>query len=344
MRKLTSLLGQDFVLAWRNGHIAVVIAIAVLMIALVFLLPAQFDTGPGEYVLDRIPGAPVREALVEMDANVEALASTQEEFDAALAENQNALGIVIDGSLEQPRVEVIKRTSVPDQNVSVLIATVDYVLQALARGEVPELPVERIRPQAEMIPVNLMGLPVFLAFEVGILGFLLVAVFVFQEKQEGTIRAYRITPAGLWTYIASKTLVFTILGLSYGTVVVAAALGFAVDWLSILGLVVWASTFMTLFGLGFAVWFNNLSHWFFPGLAVLVLNTLPFFSYVYPVFSPDWIEVIPSYGLIFALREALFPTGDTELVGQTLLTGLAWLGGAGVFAAVSVRSQLLKGD
>ena len=344
MKKLTTLLGQDLLLAWRNGHVAVVIAIAVLMIALVFLLPQQFESGPGEYVLDRIPGAPVREALIEMDANVEALSAGQEEFDAALAENQNAFGIVIDGSLERPEVEVIKRTSVPDQSVNVLIATVDYVLRALERGEVPELPVERIRPQAEMIPMNLMGLPVFLAFEVGILGFLLVAVFVFQEKQEGTIRAYRITPAGLWTYIASKTLVFTILALGYGTVVVAVALGFAVDWLSILGLVVWASVFMTILGLGFAVWFHNLSHWFFPGLAVLVLNTLPFFSYVYPVFNPEWIEIIPSYGLIFALREALFPTGDAELIRQTLLTGLLWLAGAIAFAAVSVRTQLLRGD
>lgn len=344
MKKLTTLLGQDLVLAWRNGHVAVVIAIALLMIALVLFLPQQFDTGPGEYVLDRIPGAPVREALVEMDANIEALAASQEEFDAALSENQNALGIVIDGSLERPRVEVIKRTAVPEQSVNVLIATVDYVLQALQREEAPTLPVERIRPQAEMIPVNLMGLPVFLAFEVGILGFLLVAVFVFQEKQEGTIRAYRVTPAGLWAYIASKTLVFTILALAYGTVVVAVALGFAVDWLSILGLVIWASAFMTMLGLGFAVWFNNLSHWFFPGLAVLVLNTLPFFSYIYPVFSPEWISVIPSYGLIFALREALFPTGDSELIRQTLVTGLFWLAGAVAFAAVSVRTQLLKGD
>ena len=83
---------------------------------------------------------------------------------------------------------------------------------------------------------------------------------------------------------------------------------------------------MTLFGLGFAAWFNNLSQWFFPGLGLLILNMLPFFSYVYPVFNPEWIRFIPSHGLVFSLKESLFPAG------------------AVIFCAYSVKKRLLMGD
>jgi ABC-2 type transport system permease protein/fluoroquinolone transport system permease protein len=313
------------------------------MIALIVFLPEEINTGPGEYVLDTLPGAPVRSALVELGANVEGLPESREQFNALLEENRNATGVVIRGSLRVPQVEIIQRTQAPEESINLLTATLDLVIRGVQNGDVPEIPVERLRPQAEVIPMNLAGVPIFLAFEVGILGFLLVAVFVFQEKQEGTIRAYRVTPGGLWPYIASKTAIFTILAIVYGVIVVAVALGSGANWGAILALVVWASAFMTIFGLGFAAWFRNLSHWFFPGLAILVLNMVPFFAYIYPVFNPGWLQAIPSYSLVFALREALFPTGDAALIRETLLTGLAWLAGATVFAAVSVRARLLKG-
>jgi ABC-2 type transport system permease protein/fluoroquinolone transport system permease protein len=348
MRRLASLLRQDLVLAWRNGHVAVVLAIAALMVALIVFLPGEISRGPGEYLLDTIPGAPVRAAVLDLGGNTAALPATRGEFDELLGSNPNTVGIVVGGSLDRPVVEIITRTNLPEQTVNLLVASVEQVLRH-ARGETPaEYPVEYLRPAATVVPLNLSGVPIFLAFEVGILGFLLVAVFVFQEKQEGTIRAYRVTPGGLWPYLASKALVFTVIGIAYGAIVIV--LGFslsgtslAVNWPAILVLVTWASLFMTTFGLGFAAWFNNLSHWFFPGLGLLVLNLLPFVSYVYPVWSPAWVTVIPSYGLVYALREALFSTGEPELIGRTLVAGLPWLAGAVAFGALSVQNRLLKG-
>jgi hypothetical protein len=71
---------------------------------------------------------------------------------------------------------------------------------------------------------------------------------------------------------------------------------------------------------------------------------VPFFSYVYPMFNPGWVQAIPSYGLLYSFREALFPTGDATIISRTLLTGVAWLVAAGAFGALSVRARLLKGD
>ncbi len=343
MKRLGQLLGRDLTLSWRNYHVAAVIGIAALMIALIIFLPSELNTGPGEYFLDTLPGRPVRSALLDLGGNPEGLPETRAELDRLLEENSSALGLVIEGSIDAPQVEVIQQTSIPRETVNLLIATVEMVLHAVRDGELPAYPVQTLRPQAPDVPLNLAGIPIFLVFEVAILGFLLVAVFVFQEKQEGTIRAYRVSPGGLWPYLISKVLVFTLLGLVYGVAVVLAGFGLSANWPAVLALTVWASAFMTVFGLGFAAWFDNLSHWFFPGLAVLVLNMLPFFSYVYPVFSPAWITVIPSYGLVFAVREALFPTGDAEVIRTTLLTGLIWLAGGTAFGALSVRARLLRG-
>lgn len=344
MNAVTTLLAQDGKLIWRNGHAAVVAGIALLMIALVIFLPEEFSTGPGEYLYDAIPGSPLRNALVEMGADLSGLPESQQELNELLGENPNAIGIIVQGTIEQPVVSITQPREIPEQSINLLQATIDTALRTLQGADLEPAPVRRLRPQAEIIPTNLAGLPIFLGLEVGILGFLLVAVFVFQEKQEGTIRAYRITPAGLWPYLISKAAVFLLLSLSYGIVVVAAGMGLGVNWPAVIALIAWASLFMTVFGLGFAAWFDNLSSWFFPGLAVLILNMLPFFSYIYPVFTPLWVPYIPSYGLLFALREALFPTGNPELITRTLLTGLAWLGAATVFAAFSVRARLLQGD
>lgn len=345
MKSFTAQFKKDTVLAYRNGHIWVVAALAVIMVALIIFIPKEIETGPGEYLLDTLPGSPVRKALLDMGGREESLPLEKESLDKILAEKPNTLGIIISGSLKEPEVEIIQRRNIPEQSVNLLIATLESMLRGTGLGtEEREFPILFARPQAEKVPRNLAGIPIFLAFEVGILGFLLVAVFVFQEKQEGTIRAYRVSPGGLWPYIFSKTLVFTLLSLVYGFIVVAAGFGFKADWPGIIALILWAGAFMTLFGLGFAAWFNNLSQWFFPGLGLLILNMLPFFSYVYPVFNPEWIRFIPSHGLVFSLKESLFPAGDTGLVRDTLLNGLIWLAGAVIFCAYSVKKRLLMGD
>ncbi|MBN2050399.1 MAG: ABC transporter permease [Spirochaetales bacterium] len=345
LKRYVVLFSQDALLAYRNGHVLVVAAIAVIMVLLVLFLPAEIKSGPGEYFLDETPGKPLAEALLRKGGNPDALCADRTELQKKLTDDKNALGVVISGSLENPVVTISKPKSVAEKSMNLLMATIDQIILAVGNpGAGEDLTTEYLRPRSESPALNLSGIPVFLAFEVGILGFLLVAVFIFQEKQEKTLRAYRVSPGGLAAYLMSKTLVFVALSVIYAAVVVVAGFGFSAPWGSVMLLVIYASTFMTLFGAGFAAWFHNLSHWFFPGLAILVLNMIPFGSYIFPSFNPAWVTVLPSYGLIFSLREALFPTGNADLIRTTLLTGLLWLAASTVFAAFSVRRKLMKGE
>lgn len=343
MKRFSSLFLRDLILCYRNGHVYVVLAIALLMISLILFIPEEISTGPGEYLLDTLPGEPVRSKLIELGGRIESLPESKADFDKLLSDNPNSLGIIVKGDLDNPDLEIIQTRKIPEQNINLLISSLELVLGSLKGMEIPQTTVIYLRSQTKSIPKNLAGIPIFLAFEVGILGFLLVAVFVFQEKQEGTIKAYRISPGGICQYILSKTLVFTLLSLVYGILVVLAGLGFKTNWAALIALIFWSGFLMTLLGLGFAAWFNNLSHWFFPGLAVLIINLLPFVSYIYPVFNPAWMKVLPSYLLVFALREALFPAGNPQLIIKTLFYGLIWLTGVSLFSAFSVRKKLLKG-
>jgi len=343
MKRFSSLFLKDLILCFRNGHVYVVLAIALLMIALILFIPEEINTSPGEYLLDTLPGKPIRSELLDLGARTESLPESEEDLDRLLTKNPNSLGIVITGEPDNPDLEIIQTREITEQNINLLISSLELLLGSMKGKEIPEPKVVFLRSQTESIPKNLAGIPIFLAFEVGILGFLLVAVFIFQEKQEGTIKVYRTSPGGIGSYILSKTLVFTILGLVYGIVVTLAGLGFNTNWAAVIALILWSGFCMTLLGLGFAAWFNNISHWFFPGLAVLILNMLPFVTYIYPIFNPPWMKILPSYLLVFALREALFPAGNPELIAKTLLYGLLWLAGISVFSVFSVHKKLLKG-
>lgn len=336
---------RDAVLAWRNGHVAVVVAIMAVMWLLILLLPPAMEKRHGELVLDLSEGAILRRAAEANGMSLAALAADREDYERRLAADAGLIGVVASGAPGALRVEIAAGAQVPERNLALLRASIDELLR-LARGAGSDgsFPVRRLGPVAEPAPLNLVGVPIFLIFEAGILGFLLVAVFVFQEKQEGTLKAYRAAPGGPLPYILAKLGVFVGLSVLYGAGVLAAAAieGARPDWPAALGALALTSAFMTLFGLGFASFFRNLSHWFFPGLAALLLNVVPFFSYARPAFSPAWVKAIPSYDAVFLARDLILnPAGSAGAAGAFLRLG-AWTAAAALFCYFAVSRKLLK--
>ncbi len=118
-------------------------------------------------------------------------------------------------------------------------------------------------------------IPIFMSFEVVLLGFLIGAVLIFQSKQEGTIRAYRVSPGGTLIFILSKVLLYDVISLIYGLVVSLIAFGTSPNYLQLSLLIIGSSTLMTLLGLAIAVFFTNISEWFFAGATLMIVATLP---------------------------------------------------------------------
>jgi hypothetical protein len=346
MKRFLSMLMQDLVLAYRSGHVLITGLLLVLMMALLIFMPRQINTHT-ELILDATSEGELAGLLTEMGLGEGVVYQDETSFRADLTSQPNKVGVIFTGSVDDPRFEIITTNAVAEANINLLKASMDYGILQL-RGEAQQtLDVEYLRPVREPTPLNLRMVPTIIVFEVVLLGFLIAAVMMFQEKQEGTLRAYRVTPSGALNYILSKTVLFILLSLAYGIPILALTyvlmpagstpnLGLA------LLLLVMSSAFMTLFSLSVAVFFRSLSEWFFVGVAVLIINSLSIISYGLPSFAPAWLTFIPSYPTVFATRDLLFyGAGWTDILPVVLYLS-ALIAAAFAAAYVTIRYRLLK--
>ena len=321
MKRLLMLMRQDLILTWRNGLVFFTGILLVIMVAMVWLLPESLGAETAEYVYDGSESKQLEQFLRRAGAEPEIFVESPDALRQALQASSRGIGVIYEGDLQDPRFRLLTAGRLAEENVNLMEETLDNVVRTM-RGSPPpveQFEVERLRPPGESIPLNLSFLPVALVFEVVLLGFTFGAVMIFEEKQEGVNLAYRVSPATTLDYILSKNMVFVLMSLVYGGLLLLAAFGLDADYGRILLLIVLTTSMMTLVGLAIAVFFNNLSEWFFFGVGVLVLNMLPVLSYSMPTFAPDWLTLIPSYPVLFGAREILFSTGKANLMAPLLL-------------------------
>lgn len=320
IRKFSNMIAQDFLLTFRSGHIYVILAMAALILILVFALPVEINTDAQEYFYDGSEAGIFEQYLVALGAEPEMLLSSKSELHSTLTESQRALGVIFQGSLEAPEFEIIVQGNISQENINLLEKSLDTIIQTLQGTYQPtEAELTILNENSEPIPLNKNMIPIFMSFEVILLGFLIGAVLIFQSKQEGTIRAYRVSPGGTLIFILSKVLLYDVISLIYGLVVSLIAFGTSPNYLQLSLLIIGSSTLMTLLGLAIAVFFTNISEWFFAGATLLIGAMLPMLSYAMPVFSPAFITWIPTYEIIFGFRNVLFEMGSAAALNQTFL-------------------------
>jgi len=331
-RNFLTLFRQDAAIALRNSLVWFMLFTAVLMIVLVrFAMPDGWEPKQAMFWHDATQEQTLSTALRQMGQG-DLLLESSGELEAAVAADKNAVGVIYTGSITNPQVTLLSNGNLSPERVNIIQAALEQFQAGLTGAQRPEVTVETLRPKAAPIPRNLSSVPILLTFEVLITGFMLVAVLMFQEKQEGSIRAYRISPGTVGGYILSKTFVFTLLGIVYGTIFVLASMGLSLNWPLLLAAIALGAAFYTLLGIAVAVFFGNLSEWFMPGFTLLILNFLPIISYALPTFAPGFLAWIPSYYAVYGLGEILFPTGASLLpmflylgLGTALAYGLCHL-------------------
>ena len=341
MKRFFSMFIQDLILAYRNGLIFVTGILLVVMIALVLFLPKQIKVH-NEMILDLSQGQILATYLNSQNVGDGVVFLDETEFYDQLEKQPNKVGVIFSGDLENPAFEFILNTQIPMENINLLKASLDRAILDLRGESTTTIPVTFLRGDMQTPAFNLKIIPIALVFEVVLLGFFFVSVMMFQEKQEATLRAYRVTPGGAWNYILSKNLLFMVLSIAYGLPLLLVGFGLSINYGLILVLVVLTASMMTLISLFIAVFFRNLSEWFFVGVAVLVINSLPSISYGIPSFSPGWMRWIPSYPAVFAVREVLFNAATWVDILPTLIL-LVVLNGIGFFLAyLAIQRKLLK--
>jgi hypothetical protein len=341
MRRLGSLILQDLLLAYRSGVVLITVLVLVIMIGLVLFLPEEINI-QNEMFLDSAPGQPLAAYLRQMGVSPTIIYTDETEFRSALEAQPTRIGVVFSGSIADPHFEIITQTTTAPENIGLLTESLDLITLQMRSQKGQSLPVNFLRQPAPPPPINLNMIPMMLVFEVVLLGFFFAPIMMFQEKQEGSLLAYRVTPTGALNYIFSKSALFMILGLFYGLPILLVGFGLQANYPLLLLLILLSTLMMTLFGITTAVFFRNLSEWFFIGVAILILNSIPMLSYGFPIFAPSWITWIPSYPTVFSIRNILFHgsgLGETAsiFIYLLMLTVVAFIA-----AFTGVRYKLMR--
>lgn len=331
-RRFINLFMQDMMVAFRNYFHYVILFLAFVMIIVInFAIPNQVKLTPNEVFFDNSEEKVLEQYIKKQGISEDRIFNSREALENEVNKNNNSIGIVMEGNLDNPKFTVIHQGTESPEIINVLDATIEETLNIL-KGTVKTFNyhIEYLRPKSSPIPFNKSVIPIMLLTEAIMLGFLLIAVMVFQEKEEGSVRAYRITPSGILEYILSKSCVNVLLALVYSVLVILFTIGPNANYPSILLIIALSSFLMTLVGLSVSVFFRNLQEFLFVGVFIIAVAGLPLMSYMNPSFSPNFFTWFPSYPVLFGIREVLFPTGKENFLTQLNLTlaveGLLFLG------------------
>ena len=215
-KRLLSLLALDAKLLWRNKYAHITMVLAVILVILVkFVVPTELKVGVVEYFYDDTEGKIFRHSLKEHVPEKRIMAS-EEELRRKVEDNSSSVGIILKGARENPRAVIIRQGYEPDSAINLLAASLEEYWRKEGGVVGQEVAVTTyLRSKRAEIGFNKFLLPVFVAMDVVFLGFVFAAVMIFQEKNEGALRAYRVSPGGSLEFILSKVLVNTALALAY---------------------------------------------------------------------------------------------------------------------------------
>ncbi len=321
MKRFASLFVQDMKVSFRNALILFLVIVMLLMIALLRFVVPKSQAAPEPLFLVDLTEGRVLEAMLEGEETVSwRLLPDRQALQDALENESQTLGIIVSGTIMTPDIEVLHRGLLNER-------TATLMKQQLARefsGTVPvTVNVSTLR-EAGVRPDNRMAMiPVLLALDVLMLGFMMGAVLMLEERDEGTLKALRIAPVHVSGYILSKGLVFLLVGLMYTGLLLVVMGTYPVNPFPFWLIVIMGSLFFTFVGMALATFFKNMSEWMFVGFGALILSMLPVLSFLIPSFNPVWMSWIPTAWMIRAFNELLFPAGRSITLWVWLITGTA---------------------
>jgi len=325
-RRFLVLTRKDLTLLWRN-HFTTALLVVTALYALVihFFIPADVSAEPDVVLFDATESQVVAQFYrqgAEDQGTAEKLifVDSAAAYRQALEESTNRVGLHVTGQAAPERITL---TWQGYENSRVRRLTEAALRQEIAEQagiplpafETEELSQGRV---AERPPFNLTFVPLFVFMDAGLVGLYLAAALLYFEKGEGSLRAYRVTPGSATSYLLAKSVAMALLGTGFTVMLTLVTVGLGANWAAILPVIFLGSLVLTLVIMVVANMFQTINQFLFSGLLFTIILSLPLFSYFAPSISFAFFRVLPTYPMIFALREAYFPTGNSIVIGQAL--------------------------
>ncbi len=350
--KLWSSFVKELIIASRGFYFYIEVAMAfILMAVLLFVIPEQFNTKENEYLYLDFPTASIEQTYIDafedLDGQPEAvtLKAGKEEIDARLYETEDKKIYVLtseaDVALLAETKHEIGAAIVMDEDDFEMHYT--YYLQGneterlkgllmIIHGEDDAQLFEAAENQqvrsltgGNMVLTDRENLlPVFLTFNGALMGFFIIAAYIFLDKKEGVIKAYAITPSPVWQYLLSKVMVLTATMLVTSLIITVPLMGMRINYLMLIAFLIPTGLFTSGLGLVIAGYFNDMVKSFGVMYLLIIAMVIPALAYFAPSWDPLWLKFLPSYYIVFGFKE-IFLHGDMVFV---LLISLGYLAAA----------------
>ena len=339
--KLWSSFVKELTIASRGFYFFVEVTMAViLLLVLLLVIPEQFSNKEAEYLYLDIPVASAKAAYIDAfedsDGTPEAvtLKADKQELDAQLYETADTKIYVLNTEADMVKLAEsnhnIGASITMDEDDLQLHYT--YYLQGnetarlksllkIIHGQDDQLLYEAAENQEvlslENDNITLSDrenlLPVFLTFNGAMMGFFIIAAYIFLDKKEGVIKAYAVTPSPMWKYLLSKVMVLTLTTLITSLLMIVPLMGTAVNYLMLIAFLIPTGLFASGLGLVVAGYYDDMAKSFGVMYLLMIGLMLPALAYFTPSWDPLWLKFIPSYFIIYGFKE-IFIKGDMVFV------------------------------
>ncbi len=344
LRQLLALFWLDLRQAFHGRLLHVSLGTAIVFgLLLRFALPSELDGRHALKIADLTEDARFRQ-LIEKKAQggeLEAYGSF-DDLEAAVEADGEAIGIALRGTVAAPAATLVLQGHESPSTVVGLRSGIAglWVANGLTRPSAHRMMV--LRPEHVQPPFNLSMIPMLITVDVIVLGFFFGGVMVLQDRALGTVRVYRVSPAGTGVYLAAKIAVNVLLALAYTALLLMIVIPPALPVVSLMLVIVLASALLTTVGVGLAVFFRTFSSFFYPASLVSLVLSAAMPAYFFPAFNTPWIRALPTYKSMFILRELLLPSGRPSMLAEYCLSIGAALLVALVLTYLALDRRLLR--
>ena len=333
LKRIGTLFRKDLILGIKDVFVLLEVAFAVLIVLLLlFVVPKDIRREAVIFIHD---ATGMVEGFVRRTMSLEAVAEktgehfvkSRDEVIAGMRKNRAALGLLIgrnsDGTydvrlLTQPYTTraIVRYIELDMEDLLTLITPPFNRYPPEVRGAVR---VTALRTGArDEIPFNQRLLPAILLMMVGIVGLFIMISMTGEERLEGTLKAFRISPAAMGEFLASKHLLLLAVSFATFSIIYLPVMGFA-GYLPALAIILLTVLLGSAVGVILGAIFDTPMASMMWVLSLMVVLGLPAVSLYSPVFSPAWLKLIPSYYTLFGLDAAMFPEDNARLVVQALI-------------------------
>lgn len=300
---------KDMKISFKSFYIYIEIIMAVIFIAvLLFVVPENFSSNNKIYInvdVSKNSKAIVDALLQEGDKDSTIFVSSLDEIKSNLENDRGSVGLNITSSDNKLIYEFVLQGYENKKLRNIL----EKSFIADIASKLPDYHITTdivtIGGGKEKLTDRLNMLPVYLVFNSALTGFFIIAAYIFMDKDEGTIKAFAVTPAEIWEYLISKMGVMLSTGLITGLLTTIVIAGSRAHYLHLILLLIATNAFGSALGIYISSLYDTIIKAMGAMFMFIILLAFSTVSYYMPAFSPIVIKVLPSYPMLFAFRETL---------------------------------------